>query len=216
MRPRVGRELATGRAELDRLKTHEAELRRLGVRRLALFGSAARGEAGPGSDVDLLASFDPGRRLSLIDVIHVENRLSDILGRRVDLIEEHCLEPRAQPSAKRDLILAFSLDNIARIERHTAGMDEASFRGDAKTVDAVEPCLARISEAAVKLEQSGPELCPDVRWRDIRGIGNHLRHDYRRVDLARIRTIVERDLPSLKAACLGTLAPLRYRNPESE
>ena len=41
------------------------------------------------------------------------------------------------------------LENIERIERYTAGMGEAQFVGDSKTIDAVERCLSRISEAAV-------------------------------------------------------------------
>ena len=53
------------------------------------------------------------------------------------------------------------LENIARIERHTAGMDKASFAQDEKTIDAVERCLARISEAAVKLGETAQELCPE-------------------------------------------------------
>ena len=42
---------------LDLLKNHQAELRELGVRSLALFGSVARDQSGPGSDVDLLVEF---------------------------------------------------------------------------------------------------------------------------------------------------------------
>ena len=93
---------------LDALKADEPELRRLGVRRLALFGSAARGEDRPDSDIDLLAAFDPTRRLSLLDIVHIENHLSDLLGRRVELVEEGCLRPQAQASADQDLLLAFS------------------------------------------------------------------------------------------------------------
>ncbi len=47
------------------LRRHEAELRQLGVVRLSLFGLVARGEAGPESDIDVAASFDPAARLRL-------------------------------------------------------------------------------------------------------------------------------------------------------
>jgi predicted nucleotidyltransferase len=51
------------RAEvLATLRTHEQEIRTAGVTRLSLFGSAARDEASPSSDVDLLAAFDQHRR----------------------------------------------------------------------------------------------------------------------------------------------------------
>jgi uncharacterized protein len=99
---------AANQKVLDALKADEPELRRLGVCRLALFGSAARGEDRPDSDIDLLAAFDPTRRLSLLDIVHIENHLSDLLGRRVELVEEGCLRPRAQASADQDLVVAFS------------------------------------------------------------------------------------------------------------
>ena len=60
-------------------------------------------------------------------------------------------------------------------------MDAALFAADDKTADAVERCLARISEATVKLGEDAELLCPGPPWRDIRGLGNHLRHAYKRV-----------------------------------
>jgi uncharacterized protein len=73
------------------LRAHEAELKAAGVVRLGLFGSVARGEGG--NDVDLVAEFS--RALSLIDLIGLENRLSDLLGCKVDLAMERNLGPRA-------------------------------------------------------------------------------------------------------------------------
>ena len=89
------------------LRAHEPELRAAGVVRLSLFGSTARDEARPASDVDLLASFDESRNLSLLDVIGIENRLADLLGHSVDLIEEGTLRPRARQSASREAVRAF-------------------------------------------------------------------------------------------------------------
>jgi uncharacterized protein len=57
---------------LAALRDHEAELRAAGVVRLSLSGSTARHEARAESDIDLLAAFDPGRSLSLLDVIGIE------------------------------------------------------------------------------------------------------------------------------------------------
>ena len=89
------------------LREHESELRSAGVVRLSLFGSTARDEAGPDSDVDLLAAFDAARPLSLLDLIGIENRLADLLGRPVDLIEEGTLKPRFRLTASRDAVRAF-------------------------------------------------------------------------------------------------------------
>jgi uncharacterized protein with HEPN domain len=72
------------------------------------------------------------------------------------------------------------------------------FCTEEKTVAAVERKLSVISEAAVRLGDEGPRLCPDIPWRDVRGIGNWLRHQYDRVDRETIWTTVWRDLPTMK------------------
>jgi predicted nucleotidyltransferase len=89
------------------LRAHEPELRAAGVVRLSLFGSTARDDARADSDVDLLAAFDDARKLSLLDMIGIENRLADLLGQPVDLIEEGTLRPRVQQSASREAVRAF-------------------------------------------------------------------------------------------------------------
>jgi uncharacterized protein len=89
------------------LRAHESELRAAGVVRLSLFGSTARGEARPDSDIDLLAAFDNARRLPLLDVIRIENQISDLLGHAVDLIEEGTLKPRVRHSVDREAMRAF-------------------------------------------------------------------------------------------------------------
>jgi hypothetical protein len=75
--------------------------------RLSLFGSAARGDGRVDSNIDLLAVFDESRALSLLDVIHIENQLADLLGQPVDLIEEGTLKPRVQKSIEAETVRAF-------------------------------------------------------------------------------------------------------------
>jgi predicted nucleotidyltransferase len=89
------------------LRDHEPELRAAGVVRLSLFGSTARDEARVDSDIDLLAAFDDGHALSLLDVIGIENRLSDMLGQPVDLIEEGTLRPRVRERVSHEIVRAF-------------------------------------------------------------------------------------------------------------
>jgi predicted nucleotidyltransferase len=89
------------------LRDHEAELRAAGIVRLSLFGSTVRNEAGIDSDIDLLAAFDAGRPLSLLDVIGIECRLSDLLGRKVDLVEEGTLKPRVRRRVEPEIVRAF-------------------------------------------------------------------------------------------------------------
>ena len=97
------------------------------------------------------------------------------------------------------------LENIGRIEHFTQGLDASSFAADDRVVFAVKYALMIVSEAAVKLGDTATDLCPDIPWREIRGLGNRLRHAYDTVDVARIWLLIERDLPRLKAACEGAL-----------
>jgi uncharacterized protein with HEPN domain len=92
------------------------------------------------------------------------------------------------------------LDAIADIERFTTGMDVDEFQADPKTVAAVERKLLLISEAATRLGEQAEVLCPGLPWRDIRGIGNWLRHQYDHVDLQTIWRTIANDLPPLQAS----------------
>ncbi len=89
---------------------------------------------------------------------------------------------------------------IDLIERFTSGMGLQQFSEDPKTVAAVERELQIISEAAIRLGAAAESRCPDAPWRDIRGLGNWLRHQYDRIELPVIWKTVEADLPNLKAA----------------
>jgi uncharacterized protein with HEPN domain len=86
------------------------------------------------------------------------------------------------------------------------------FRGDPKTVAAVERMLLTISEAAIRLGPETQTLCPGQPWHKIRGVGNWLRHQYDRIDLQSIWDTVAGDLPPLKAAV--TRALFRENAPE--
>jgi predicted nucleotidyltransferase len=92
---------------LTALRFHEPALKAAGVVRLSLFGSTVRGDQGPGSDVDLLAAFDQTRRISLLDVAGIEIRLSELLGKPVDLVEEGTLKPRVRRSVEAEAVRAF-------------------------------------------------------------------------------------------------------------
>ena len=63
-----------------------------GIKRLAIFGSALRADFGPESDIDLLVDFEPDRRISLFDMASMEQEFSEILGRKVDMIERSGVE----------------------------------------------------------------------------------------------------------------------------
>jgi uncharacterized protein len=92
---------------IAQLREHEPELKAAGVVRLSLFGSTARGDHGPDSDIDLLAAFDQTRRISLLGVAGIEIQLSMLLGQKVDLVEEGTLKPRVQKSVEAEAVRAF-------------------------------------------------------------------------------------------------------------
>jgi hypothetical protein len=69
---------------LQILRVNHAEIASLGVKSPAIFGSVARKEAGPGSDIDLLVEFS--RPVGLFDFIGVKEYLENLLGRPVDLV----------------------------------------------------------------------------------------------------------------------------------
>lgn len=87
------------------------------------------------------------------------------------------------------------------IESFTSGMDFEAFRSNPMAVAAVERKLQIISEAAIRLGDEAEACCPGIPWRDVRGIGNQLRHGYDRIDLRQIRQTVE-DLPQLRMAVM--------------
>lgn len=85
------------RAEvIERLTRSEADIRRFGVRRLALFGSLRRGEAGAGSDVDLLVEFHPKEK-TFDRFQQLADLLEDLLGRSVELVTTESLSPFIGP-----------------------------------------------------------------------------------------------------------------------
>jgi len=100
-------------------------------------------------------------------------------------------------------------DAIGMIEQFTSDMDFEAFRSNPMVVAAVERKLQVISEAAIRLGEEAEQRCPDLPWRDIRGIGNQLRHSYELIDLNTIWNAVTDDLPALKAAVQRALKPPR-------
>ncbi len=107
-------------------------------------------------------------------------------------------------------LLADIAENIERVQTYVHGLDRESFELDGRTYDAVERCLQRISEAAIRLGDDANALVPGQPWNDIRGTGNWLRHAYHRIDAGIIWETVNHDLPALLKdvrAALNRLAP---------
>lgn len=84
------------------IQKHKAELTRLGVKSLSIFGSVARGEEQPDSDVDLLVEFND--RATFDRFMDTKFYLEEILGRKVDLVTLQAIRPRIKPYIMQDLV----------------------------------------------------------------------------------------------------------------
>jgi uncharacterized protein len=92
---------------ISKLREHRDELTAAGIVHLRVFGSVARGEANASSDVDLIAEFDKTMKLTLLDMVGLENRLSELLEVKVDLTPAETLKQRVRATAGKEAVLAF-------------------------------------------------------------------------------------------------------------
>lgn len=99
------------------------------------------------------------------------------------------------------------LEAVRAIRSFLDGVDDLEgYLRELKTRYAVERALLIISEAAVRLGEDGPRLCPGLPWRDIRGLGNHIRHGYDSLRHPVVWDVLRNHLPALEDACAGLLA----------
>lgn len=76
-----------------------------GFKRIGVFGSAARGDMNEGSDIDLLVDLSP--RISLLQFAALERRLSEALGRKVDLLTEAAISPYLRQQILDDVLVLY-------------------------------------------------------------------------------------------------------------
>ena len=126
------------------------------VRQLGIFGSFVRGEQTDTSDVDLLVEFAPNARFGLLTFCQLENDLSELLQRQVDLVMKDGLKPRIGERILQEVIylsmtprqiedyLHDMLDAIAAAQQFTAGMNFEKFEADQKTIFAVTRAIAQM------------------------------------------------------------------------
>jgi uncharacterized protein len=96
-----------GRDEaINRLRAHEAELKRLGVARLYLFGSTARGEATESSDVDLFFDYEKGK-FGIFELMDVKEYAASILGRPADIMTRDSLHKMIRQHVEASAVRVF-------------------------------------------------------------------------------------------------------------
>jgi predicted nucleotidyltransferase len=92
---------------LGRLRVLETKLRTRGIDALWVFGSVARGDARPDSDVDLAIDFSPDTTASLFEIVRLKEEIEQVLGRPVDIGERSAMNARVAVAAERDLVRVF-------------------------------------------------------------------------------------------------------------
>jgi uncharacterized protein len=99
--------LQLGNAQIDQTRLTEL-CRRYRVRELSVFGSAARGEMRPDSDIDLLVEFLPHAKVDLLDHAGLMLDLAQLLGRKVDLVSKNGLKPLIRASVLAEARLVYA------------------------------------------------------------------------------------------------------------
>jgi predicted nucleotidyltransferase len=92
---------------LETLRRSEKALRARGVRRAALFGSVARGESRPGSDIDIMVEIDPEAHITVFDYVGLKEYIAGLFDSPVDVVNCDSLKPYLRPTAMADAIYAF-------------------------------------------------------------------------------------------------------------
>ena len=89
------------------LRAHRDELEKLGVKHAGVFGSVARGEAGPQSDIDIAIDLDDDQVRDIFTYAGVQRSVAELFEGSVDVVDRAALHPQIKPHVNADLIYAF-------------------------------------------------------------------------------------------------------------
>jgi predicted nucleotidyltransferase len=92
---------------IAKLRVAEPALRARGIRRAAVFGSIARGDDRPDSDIDILVEFEPGCEGSIYEYMNLKEYIAGLFDGPVDVIDRDALKPHLRAAAGRDTVYAF-------------------------------------------------------------------------------------------------------------
>jgi predicted nucleotidyltransferase len=89
------------------LRRHEDDLRARGVRHAAVFGSVARGQNVPDSDLDIMIDVDPDAGMTVFDYVALKEHIAELFDISVDVVNRASLKPHVRPAATADAVDAF-------------------------------------------------------------------------------------------------------------
>jgi uncharacterized protein len=92
---------------LARLRENETALRARGVSHAALFGSRARGDDRPDSDIDIIVEFDSAAHVTVFNYAGLKDYIAGLFDGPVDVVSREGLKPYVRPAATTDAIYAF-------------------------------------------------------------------------------------------------------------
>ena len=92
---------------IETLRSHEQALRQRGVMHAALFGSVARGDATPASDIDIMIEIEPDAPVGVYEYVGIKEFIVGLFDGPVDVVSREGLKPYVRPAATADAIYAF-------------------------------------------------------------------------------------------------------------
>jgi predicted nucleotidyltransferase len=92
---------------LEIIRSNQQMLAELGVRHAALFGSVARGDDRPDSDIDIMVEVDAEKVRGIVAIGRIQARLEKLLGRPVDLARRDRMRPHVSTEAEKDAVYVF-------------------------------------------------------------------------------------------------------------
>jgi hypothetical protein len=90
-----------------RLREHKEALRTRGAAHAAVFGSLARGDHRPESDMDIMIDFDPDARITVVDYAGLKSLIAALFDGPVDVVNRDAWKPYIRPAATSDTTYAF-------------------------------------------------------------------------------------------------------------
>jgi uncharacterized protein len=189
------------------------------IAEISMIGSMLRGDFRPDSDVDFLITFEPDVKWSLLDYVHMEDEMADIVGRPVDMIERRAVEssenyirrrgileqPHSLPRIDEALLLDILLAG-RRALGFMRGVKQEEFSNDEVLQGALLHCLGTVGLATRKLSSDLKGAHPEVPWATMMHVppGSRL---WSHTSEDRLWETVTNDLPVLIAAVEPLVPP---------